>query len=316
MNKNRSSSRIKIERTRARNKRILTVFLSICLVITGFIIADTKIIRHRIPEKEEVSVDFNASEVASQGALTSFVSEYIPSIALDNSVMLSSVIKDAQQGGFTSVTFDIKRDNGTISYASQLVMVNTFGAVSSPAAKLHESMNSLRSSNIDSVGRVCCLMDNLAPRKNSKLAVTKNGKVYYDGDGNTYLNPDSEEAYGYLLDIITESRNLGLNVMILSRCTLPDDVRKGHSDGFDKLSKRLYADIGGDVTFLEGVDAQIKGWNAEDGEYNAKGIKNDIKKLPKLKDNQVYIITTRRDKGEVNAALKKAGIKRYVITDE
>jgi hypothetical protein len=292
------------------------VVLGICLVITGFIIADTKIIRHRIPEKEEVSVDFNAAEVASQGTLDSFVSEYIPSIALDNSVMLSSVIKEAQQGGFTSVTFDIKRENGTVGYASQLVMVNTFGAVSSPAAKLHESMNSLRSSNIESVGRVCCLKDNLAPRKNSKLGITKNGKLYFDGNGNTYLDPDNEDAYSYLLDIVTESRNLGLNVMILSGCNLPNDVKKGHGDGFDKLSKRLYADIGGDVTFLEGVDAQIKGWDAENGEYNSKGIKNDIEKLPKLKENQVYVITTRRDKGEVNSALKKAGIKKYVITDD
>ncbi len=316
MRNKKNASRIKLERAREKRRKALMIAVGICLVITGFIIADASIVRHGIKEPEKVSVNVESGEAGGALSGDSFVSEYVPSVALDNSVMLSSVIKEAQENEFSSITFDIKRDNGTVGYASQLVAVNTLGAVSSPASKLHESMNALRKSNIDSIGRVCCLLDNLAPQKSSAMAVMNGDKIYTDGDGNTYLNPDSEEAYGYLRDIVNESRNLGLNVMILSHCSLPEEISGNYNDGFEKLSGRLYADLGGDVTFLEGVDAQIKGWDAEEGEYNSQGIKNDIKKLPELKDNQIYVITTRRNKGDVNEALKKAGIKRYVITDD
>ena len=311
----RKSTREKQAQIEKRKKNILIAVACVFLISVGYIGADTYMIRHAKPAEAEYTQATNekGEETKSEKNL---VSLGVSSLALDDSVMLSSVIAEAGKQGFSSVTFDLKRKDGSIGYASSLTTVDTFGAVVMPATKLHESIKKFNEKNITPIARICCYKDSIAPQKSSDMALMKDNKLYKDDDGNTYLNPDSDTAYKYIKDIVLECYNLGVRNFVLSSTALPENVRKGHGDGFDKLVSKLKADVGADVVFLDEVQVKLNGWNEEDGEYNEKGFKNQINKLPKLGENQIYYINTEKELKDVKKALNKNGVKRYIIFEE
>lgn len=308
----RKSTREKQAQTEKRKKNILVAFLCVFLICVGYIGADTYIIRHANPVHAEYTeaTDENGEEKKGEA---NYISLGIPSLALDDSVMLSSVITETGKAGFSSVTFELKRDDGSIGYESSLTTIDTFGAIVTPASKLHESVKKLNDKKITPMARICCYKDGLAPQKSSDMALMKDNKLYKDDDGNTYLNPDSETAYKYIRDIVLECYNLGVRNFVLASTSLPDNVKKGHNDGFDKLAAKLKADVAKDIVLFDEVEVKLNGWNEEDGEYNEKGFKNQIKKLPKLGENQIYFIKTEKELKGVKKALNKNGVKRYII---
>ena len=100
---------------------------------------DLYIDRNAMPETEEntgESVSFSNVNLMLKGMS-------VQSISLDNSVMLDSVIKSAEDEAYSSVTFDLKRDDGTIGYNSKLATIRAYGAISSPAAQLENLLQNL-----------------------------------------------------------------------------------------------------------------------------------------------------------------------------
>ncbi len=289
--------------------------MCVILICVGYIGADAFMIRHSNPirQAEEVTQKNDSGKAAE--AQINYSSLGVPSAALDNSLMLSSVINEAQKKGFSSISFELKREDGTIGYTSNLTTVDTFGAISNPAKKLHDSLKTLSEKKITPIARICCLKDNAAAKKSADMAVYNGDKVYTDSDGNRYLNPDNADAIKYLKDIVIESYNLGIRIFVLSSTDLPKSVRDGHNDGFAAISKQLAGEVGGDAVFLEAVNATVNGWSEEYGEYNEEGLKSEIEKLDALKSNQIYVISTEKDLEEINSALKTR-ISGYIIYEE
>ena len=313
--KRKRTTREKQAQSQKRRKNILIAFMCVVLICVGYIGADAFMLRHDRPVTGGKTVTLSSGESGEQSSNTNYISLGIPSVALDNSVMLKSVLNSAKGGGYNSVAFDLKRDDGTIGYTSALTTVDTFGGISTPATHLHESLKAATSQNITPVARICCLKDNVVPKKSSEMALMKDNKVYEDKNGNTYLNPDSEAAMKYLREIVSESYNLGVRVFVLSAVTLPDGAPNIKSGGFDSIVSKIRGDAV-DAEFIEAVDVTLNGWDAEEGEYNDTGLKNEIKKLPKLKSNQIYVVKTEKDINEINKKLKSNKLKGYIIYED
>ncbi|MDE6111495.1 MAG: putative glycoside hydrolase, partial [Eubacterium sp.] len=276
------------------------VFICLAIVFAGYAAMDVYMIRHRMPDLADAVSDkgdgFNKVSINLE-------SYYIDSVSLDNAVMLSSVISDAQSYSFSSAAFDIKREDGSVTYRSALANVDTYGAVAFPSAKFKESVEELTNSDILPVGIVSCYRDNVVPAKDSTLAVLDNGKVYTDNNDNTYLNPNADSAYRYIKDIIAEANSQGVKVFVLSNTRLPNDIREKYSDGFDAISAKLYADIGTDIKLLEAVDVSLSDKAADD---DSDEISEKIKNNPR--ENQVYYIKTSADKYLIKEKLEESGI--------
>ncbi len=315
-NSKKRSTREKQAQSQKRRKNILIAFLCIAVFCVSYIGTDAFIIRHSHPVSEAAQTSPEDAKDDTENKKLNSISLGIPSVALDNSVMLSSVLDDAEKSGFSSVSFELKRADGTIGYTSSLTTVDTFGGISMPAKQLHESVKTMNEKGIKPIAVIYCLKDNVVPKKSKDMALMNGGKVYTDSKGNTYLNPDSKEAVKYLRDIVIESYNLGVRNFVLASVNLPDNIKKGHSDSFKRLVSELKKEVGSDAVFAEAVEAEINGWNVADGEYNAAGIKNEIEKLPKLKPNQLYLIKTEKDLDTINRALKKNKIKGYIIEEK
>ncbi|MBR3738312.1 MAG: hypothetical protein IKN26_06205 [Eubacterium sp.] len=260
-------------------------------------------------------------KAASQNAATNmssinlrFSSLKVESISLDSSVMLSSVIKDTQSNGFTSITFDAKRSDGTIGYVSSLASVDTFRALSSPASKPKPSIKELLANDILPIARISCYKDNVAPKYLPQSAITKGkSKLYKDENENTYLNPESESAYNYIRDIIVELSDMGVEVFLLSNTDLPEEISKDYQDGFKSLSQKLYNDVEADIKLIEETDAEISGKDPETGKITYSKLKEEVKKLDKLDKNKTYYISTRAGAKRLAPLLEKRGITNYII---
>ena len=235
------------------------------------------------------------------------------SVSLDNSTMLTSVINDVHNFSANSITFDAKREDGTIGYRSSLATIDTYGAVSDVGSDSVGSIKQLIDNDILPVARICCYKDNVLPSQNRDFAVTKGKKLYTDSNGNNYLNPNNEQVYNYILDIVRELKGYGVQVFVLYGCDLPSDISDKYNDGFKKLAKRLQSDLGGDVKLLKEVDVKVTGRDAESGNITNSAIDKEIKNFDKLSDNQIYYISTSLDTTRVYNHVANAGVERFII---
>ncbi len=303
----------KRKKLRKKIKKIFRVIgcilIGIAILFAGYAAMDVYMIRHRMPELADAVSDkddgFNKISIHIESC-------YVEPVSLDNAVMLSSVISEAQTHSFSSVAFDIKRPDGSVAYRSALANVDAYGAVAFPSAAFKESVGELTRSDMLPVGIVSCYQDNVVPAKNSELAVLDDsGKVYTDDSGNTYLNPNSDLAYRYIKDIIEEANTQGVKVFILNETKLPSDISEKYEDGFDVLSAKLYKDIGSDIKLLEAVNISLS-------EKAADESSNEISEKMKnnLNENQVYYIKTSADKYLIKEKLEESGIVSFILADK
>lgn len=291
-------------------RALAAVFISIAVVGAGYTAMDVYMIRHRMPNPDAVESEQQMQDV-SQVSLN-LKSEYIDIVSLDGADMLSAVLSDADLHSFSSVAFDIKRADGTVAYKSNLANIHTYGATAFPAAQFQKSVDELNRANVFPVAVVCCYADNIVPAADHTLAVLNDdGSLYEDSDGNTYLNPDSEDVYGYIRDIIEEIYNQGITAFVLTGTDLPAEISGSYGDGFKPLADRLYSDIGTGLKFVEAVHVQLGEKSAEEkNDEISKKIKND------LTVNQVYFITTSADKYLIKEKLEESGIVSFILADK
>ena len=310
-------------RAKKRRRRILMALGCVLLICIGYITADVTMIRHETPIEQaeklrEQQGDLTALNVESQAI-------FQESLSLDGAVMLSSVIDDAIKDGYTGVTFDVKRADGTIGYRSSLALVDTFGAVSSPASSLKQSVEKLRKNDVLPIARVSCYLDNVAPRHVPEMALTDGDTYYTDADGNTYLNPDSEMTYNYLRDIIKECNSCGITVFLLADCDLPEEIAGSHQDGFETLSEKLSAELGTSVKLLCEVPVSVE--KAAEPATPAKDeegaepeptepvdtVQAAVDAFPAPAENRMYMVNTAVSAEELRPYLDAAGITSYCI---
>lgn len=321
--------RPKIKKKRRKKAKLEKLFKHLgiavaCLLIisVGYTGMDIYMQRHAMPEK--LSDISSISSGAINEVSLDLKSKYTQSVSLDGSVMLDAVITELTEGGYNSVAFDLKRSEGSIAYKSALANVDTYGAVAFPATDLKTSVERLTSQDILAVGRVYCYLDNLVPEKDHSSALLNgNGVPYRDSKDNTYLNPNSETAYKYIKDIISETMDMGITVFVLDGVNLPEEIADDYNDGFEYLSQRLYNDLGTGIKLLEAVNITLNENTAQTDDENGNGDNNNESNLNEIENkmsnnpdnSKVYFITTKADKTKTKENLEESGIPSYILAD-
>lgn len=303
---------IEKEKKQRKNQKIIIAVLSIVLIAVGYTGMDAYMQIMATPAKKlEQSHNIPQGNLAQTYLQLSAKS--IEGVALDNSVMLQSVIDDANTNGFTSLVFDAKRHDGTVGYTSQLAAIDTYSAISSPGSKPQESIARLVENNILPVARICCYKDNVVPNLAQNMALYQNGVVYTDSDGNTYLNPNSQNAYDYIKDIIQELNNYGVTVFILYGCDLPEEIGDEYKDGYDHLVSRLENELGTQIKFISEVEVSFDGTDYATGEVTPEAVAEDIADFPPINENQIYKVNTKLDSQSTAQYLTANGVNSFVI---
>lgn len=299
-------------------KILAAAALSFLVIGVGYTGMDVYMQRNAMPLASQSDEDLGG---AMNEVALSLKSKYVESISLDGGVMLQSVISDAMDGGYNSITLDLKRSEGSVGYKSRLAAVDTYGAVAFPAGNLKASVEMLKNNDILTVGRVYCYLDNLVPAQDYSAAVLNSNSIpYTDSRNNTYLNPDSQTAYKYIKDIILEAYETGITVFVLDGVDLPNELSGQYNDGFDYLASRLYADLGTEIKLLRAVNVSVSSRAVydEDGDVIDEGsVSVDIEN--KLSDdigtNAVYFITTNAELSAAKEGLDDAAVSSYILSE-
>lgn len=311
----RRTAEIEAKRQKKIATKIFFVFvciLSVCLGYTTMQIHSNRLatpINNRSQQEitqegymQQISLDVKALNVES--------------ISLDGSVMLSSIISEAENLGFSGITFDAKRADGSIGYQSTLATVDTYNAVTLPAKNLSYSVAQLTENDILAAAKICCYKDNVVPMVTTDFAIMTENGIYTDSNGNTYLNPNSSSTYNYLKDIITECYENGITVFVLYGCDLPEEISESYNDGFDYLANKLNNEFDGKIRLYEAVETELSENEVINTSSYSEEYKNSTKiNLENLNSNQVYYIKSQSNKEDTVAYLEKIGINAYILED-
>lgn len=271
---------------------------------------DVYMTRHAVPV-ENMNLAKKQSSYLSEATL-SLKAKHIDSISLDGSIMLDAIIEEAHTSGYNSVLFDAKRDDGTIGYQSTLASIDTYGAISNASSSPKASAKALTENDILPVARISCYKDNVVPSQSTGMAIMQGDKFYVNND-NTYLNPNNNDVYCYIRDIIRELNTYGVAVFVLCDCDLPKDISDNYNDGFDAISKKLTSELGTGIKFIEQVDVSITGVDPSNGKITNKRIKKEISNFKKLGDSQIYNVTSKLDNKRVEQMLNESNVSSYII---
>lgn len=286
-------------------KNFIIIIACFAIISVGYTVMDLYIDRKAMPltqESDDSSADLS-------GVSLQLRSERIEPMAMDGGVMLSAIIDEINDGGYVSAVFDLKRDDGTIGYDSNLATIDMYGAESSPAGDINKSISELLTNDILPIGRISCYKDNVVAVNDSTAGLTVNGSLYKDSDGNAYLNPNSRTAYNYIKGIIEEAKGMGVTVFVLDNCILPDELRDEYNDGFKSLSEKLYNDFGSDIKLLECVSITI---DADDD----KKLQQEVKeKTEKINGDDIIFNITAKNKNMVKQFLDTQNSINYIISE-
>lgn len=291
------------DKVRSLTKTAIIAAGCFILVSTGYTFMDLYIERNAMP-----AVDEGANSTAQLSDVKLEIKGcFVEPLSLDGGVMLESVADTAVQGGYSSVCFDVKRDDGTIGYESHLATVDAYGAVSSASANLEKSVSVLLENDLLAVARISCYKDNIAVNADLSCALIVDSTLYRDSQSNTYLNPNVKGTYNYLKSIIEEVNRMGVSVFVLDNCDLPEEISDKYDDGFDVLVKKLYVDFGDSIRFYKAQDVEILSDNPDE-------VKKELEEKTKAQnDSSFYCIETSQPEA-VSDYMNENGILSYAIS--
>lgn len=126
-----------------------------------------------------------------------------------------------EAAGGDAALFDMKGDDGTLGYVSELALAKAVKASDSNPA-INAAIRSLTGGDLYTVARVSCFRDNTAPYRNNTLAIkTNSGYNWKDTNGTRWLSPTNEAARQYVVEVCVELARLGFDEILLDHAGYP-----------------------------------------------------------------------------------------------
>lgn len=152
---------------------------------------------------------------------------YIPGNILLNKDSLTTHLDSLNKEKINSVMIDLKDINGNILYKTALDGINETRIVASNAVDLKETISLIKEKGFSVVGRIYAFKDHVAPLLFGDMSIKymDTNMLWLDNakenGGRPWLNPYSEKAQEYILNIAKEACSLGVNEIIFDGVQFP-----------------------------------------------------------------------------------------------
>lgn len=123
-----------------------------------------------------------------------------------------------------ALVIDIKNDHGTVTWNSDIELVNQIGSTQGAALKDYgKLMDYLEKNDIYSIARVVAFKDPYFAQAKSEHAIQlKSGGVYKDRAGNVWVNPFDEYVWKYVVAVSQEAALRGFDEIQFDYVRFPD----------------------------------------------------------------------------------------------
>ena len=153
----------------------------------------------------------------------------VPEEALYNAIDFQGFLKSLDEN-VTAVVIDMKTQSGTVTYLSEHVSVVNAGAIHENAINLGARIKTAKSMGFDVVTRIYAFEDSTAPYNATDMAIrygSADGILWLDDSvdngGKPWLNPYSDTAQKYILDIIYDAIDSGSDAILLEGMRFPEE---------------------------------------------------------------------------------------------
>lgn len=137
-----------------------------------------------------------------------------------------------KQANINALVVDVKDDTGTISYTSNIPLAKATNASERKIPNFPQFMETLKQSNVYPIARIVAFKDPHLAKARPDLAIrNKEGGIWYDRKGQSWVDPNNREVWDYLVAIGKEAAAAGFK-------EIQYDYVRFASDG--KLSNIVY----------------------------------------------------------------------------
>ncbi len=175
----------------------------------------------------------------------------------------------------TAVVIDMKTRAGTVTYNSKQQSVINAGAISENAVPLESRVKTARDMGFDIILRICAFEDSTAPYNAVDMAIryeSEEGLLWLDDSvdngGKPWLNPYSDTAQKYILDIVYDAIDLEADAVLLEGVRFPDNGDLDYAyfgmgaegvsktEALEQFTKRIYSGaVVTDTNIIIGYDS-------------------------------------------------------------
>lgn len=137
---------------------------------------------------------------------------YISGARAGISSYMDELISLTEETEVNAMVIDIKNDTGEITYKTDLPLAVEIGAGTGYIKDMKELVKKLKEKNIYLIARIVAFKDPLLAKKREDLSLKKkNGRVFKDKNGDSWVNPYKKQVWNYLVDIGKEAAALGFD---------------------------------------------------------------------------------------------------------
>ena len=167
-------------------------------------------------------------------------------ILLDGSALYDgTAAQQLAQAGAEAPIFDLKGDDGSLGYISQLELAGQAGVSVSDNPAINSAIRLFCEENPQAVARISCFRDNTMPRSDMSLSIPSSAGNWRDTQGYRWLSPASAEARAYVVGVCRELAELGFQRLLLDNCGFP-------------VEGKLYAIVEGERYDPENLTASLE----------------------------------------------------------
>lgn len=179
-----------------------------------------------------------ASSATSSASSTAVRGLYLPASALAGGDALNQAISSMQSAGLNTAVLNLKGEDGVVRYASKIAEVQGTSIVASGAPDGSAAAQTLAQHNITPAAEISCFKDPVGAEamRDAAIKYSGNHSMSWLDPTNRWLNPYSDKAQQYIIDLATEAVSLGYKQIYLTNLQFPTGDTKAYY-GDDLSSK-------------------------------------------------------------------------------
>ncbi|MCM3699849.1 putative glycoside hydrolase [Paenibacillus macerans] len=140
---------------------------------------------------------------------------------------MSELVDLVDKTDLNAMVIDIKDDTGYITYKTKNPELNKLGKAQPFIRDIDALMDRLEKHDIYPIARIVVFKDTILAKKHPEYSfVQKDGSVWSNGGGDSFVNPYSKEVWDYNIEIAKEAAKLGFKEIQFDYVRFPEGFEK------------------------------------------------------------------------------------------
>ncbi|MFM9124826.1 MAG: putative glycoside hydrolase [Actinomycetota bacterium] len=227
-NSRRAKQRAAARTTQRKRRVVLVALLLLPVAVAAFAFTWSREQPAPAPVEAEPAKPLTSQALAATGGRVPMPDHirgvHVTSYAVATPSLWEPIINLDDPGvGMNSIQIDIKDERGEVAFTTPIPTARDSGAhmnVYDPVKTLREA----HQRGLYVIGRIVTFQDGYAPRANPGIAIKrKDGKLWENDLGITWLDPSNEEAWEYPLQLAAYAAELGFDEIMFDYVRYPTD---------------------------------------------------------------------------------------------